>query len=249
MVKKTEINNSINKAIFKNEVKDVIEKGVLEVIKCGVGPSTGYIDGVKYSKDNKQRYRKIVEQHDWGESSYYEADNGDLEQKTIDAQDKVEWTEEERDEFSALAYDFANTIGFQLYGDGWFDTINDPDTYDGSPYVDWEGIEDYTDARVDGVNVIQKMFEKSQGMQGDTILYGLDIPNPNLQEGDVFELDTFFCGSFKEAVQENKYNPYSDSATDINIDYIRKQEGRGIKYYSNPMNDRLGLRETNYRNN
>lgn len=253
MVNEKQINNSLEKAIFQKEVQDVVEKRLLEVIKCGVGPSTGYIDGVKYSKDNKQRYHRIVENYDWGEHSYYDADNGEIEQKNIDAQNKVKWTDEERDEFSALANDFANTVGFQMYGDGWYDSINDPDAYfddyGGSSAVNWEYIEDYTQRRVDGIGVIEKMFEKAPGMQGDTILYGLDMLNPNLKEGDVFELDTFFCGSFKEAVQENKYNPYSDSATDINIDYIRNENGQGIKYYASAMNDRLGLRETNYRNN
>ena len=257
MVNEKQISESLDDSIFKNEIKGIVEKRVLEVIKCQ-GPSTGYVDGVQYQKDNKQRFHEVREPNKFAEKGYlshYEAYNGDIENKQIKAQDKVNWSEDEQLAFSALAEDTANTVGYDLHGEDWgntMDAIGDDSEYNSVFGADEYGFpsgadiwyedarEDYVKQRVDDVNLLQGMFDKSPGLQGDQQLYTLDIPNPNLQEGDVFELDTYMSASYKQAYQENKYNKYEDSAIDTNTNAIRNGDSGS---------DRNGLRETNWREN
>ena len=44
MVNKKDISNSIEESIFKKELSEIVEKGILEVVKCS-GPSAGIVDG------------------------------------------------------------------------------------------------------------------------------------------------------------------------------------------------------------
>lgn len=258
MVNTEQIYESIDKAEFKQDIHTLVEKRLLQVIKCGVGPSTGYVDGVKYQKDNKQRFHEVRESNrfaDKGYISHYECHNGDIENKQIEAQDKVKWTEDEQYAFTALAEDTGTTVGYDLHGREWGDTMDgigdesdsnvifgaDEYGYPSGAEIWYEDARDeYVKQRLEDNNILQGMFDKSPGLQGDQQLFTLDIPNPELKEGDVFELDTYMSASYKQAHQENKYNKYADSAIDTNLDAIRKG-GLGTGRY--------GLRETNGREN
>lgn len=258
MVNEKEIQESIEKAEFKQDIHNLVEKRLLQVIKCGKGPSTGYVDGVKYQKDNKQRFYEVREPNRFAEKgyiSYYECHNGDIENKQIEAQDNVDWSEDEQRAFTSLAENMEDTVGYDLHGEHWGDVDRIADISDDSNIVfgadddgfpsgaqDWyeDDRDNYVVQRVQDAKTIERMFKKAPGLQGDTQLFTLDIPNPDLKEGDVFELDTFMSATFKEAQQGTKYNSYPNSSIDTNIDRARNML---------PSGDTHGLVETDYRKN
>ena len=240
MVNEKQITESLDESIFKNEIKGIIEKR-LEAIKCQ-GPSTGYVDGVQYHKD----YQRVTNG---------EAKIGNLEQKQLDYQlqqkelhnprdpDAPSWrdprsnTEKEMEK----CFDFPDDmIGMGLHGNKYAtENYAEPDDEYGGGAYGWEGgYERDTGAswsELDGAyDTFERQMDNAPPLQDNVMLFTHDIPNPNLQEGDVFQLDTFLGVNF----QKGMVGEYDDSFDDVDIPYMRDNPVEPVSPYYNDSNNK-----------
>lgn len=214
-------------SIVNDSFEEINNTNAMELLeKCGKGPSTGYVDGVQYKKD----YQRVTNG---------EAKVGDLEQKQMDYQlsqkelhnprdpDAPRWrdprSQNEREIEKCLDFP-EDMIGVSIHGDDYVTgNIEEPGDEDYGGSYGWDGgMERDTGAywnELEGAsdNFAHEM-DNAPPLQDNVMLFTRDIPNPNLEEGDVFELDSYLGVNFKKGM----LGQYDDMWSNVNIPLVRR---------------------------
>lgn len=210
--------NKKNFTDFNKKLKEYIDdafdeinnSSAMELIeKCGKGPSTGFVDGVQYRKD----HQRVTN----GKSKV-----GDLEGKHLQSQLDMSVADDGvakyMDRLDEYPYD---AIGYGLFGEEYApqdvtfgEEYDEVGAWSGRPYGIFNPSEEFSDALDfdEATKVFDQQMNNAPHLQDNVMLFTQDTPNPELEEGDVFELDTFLGVNFKKGLVGKR-----ESWTDVDI--------------------------------